>query len=211
MSPIAVSSMNPSISQLRAHTHDLHAELERTAIARDLLSRQLTRERYADILCVWHRAWVPLETAIWSSHWSHGVRQLLPVRRGAKAQRDLHALGLKGSANSTVGTDATLAKDWVDSEAALLGLCYVVRGSSLGGQVIARHLESTLGLNAAHGSSFFTPDTDEALSWPRWCRHIDDLLLDGAAKDRACATARAAFSHLLQTFTASVTCEPATL
>ena len=201
--------MNPSISQLRAQTRDLHIELEHTTIAQDLLSPQLTRARYAHILSVWHRAWIPLETAIWTSPWSQSLRQLLPARRAAKAEQDLHALGLNGLANTTTNLDATFKPDVLDSEAALLGLCYVVRGSSLGGQVIARHLESTLGLNTAHGSSFFSPDTNESLTWPQWCHQLGPLLNDRAAKDRACAAARAAFSHLLTAFTEPHTCDRA--
>jgi heme oxygenase len=41
------------------------------------------------------------------------------------------------------------------SEAGFLGAMYVMEGSTLGGQLIARHLEKTLGLAAGNGYSYF--------------------------------------------------------
>lgn len=41
------------------------------------------------------------------------------------------------------------------SRAAMLGACYVLEGSTLGGQYIARHLQENLGLKAGEGDRYF--------------------------------------------------------
>ncbi len=42
-----------------------------------------------------------------------------------------------------------------DSRAALLGACYVLEGSTLGGQYIVRHLQATLGVRDGEGNRYF--------------------------------------------------------
>ena len=47
------------------------------------------------------------------------------------------------------------ACDGPERQAAFLGVIYVLEGSTLGGRLIARHVEPTLGLTDGHGSSYF--------------------------------------------------------
>lgn len=42
-----------------------------------------------------------------------------------------------------------------NSRAAILGACYVLEGSTLGGQYIARHLQENLGVKAGEGDRYF--------------------------------------------------------
>ncbi len=54
----------------------------------------------------------------------------------------------------------------LDTEASLLGAMYVMEGSTLGGQLIARHVTRVLGLSDGGGASFFQGHGDR--TGPLW-------------------------------------------
>ncbi len=61
----------------------------------------------------------------------------------------------------------------LDTEAALLGAMYVMEGSTLGGQIISRHVTRVLGLMNGRGDAFFRghgPNTG-----PMWTEFCDIL------------------------------------
>ena len=81
-----------------------------------------------------------------------------------------------------------------------IGVCYVLRGASLGGKVIARHLDDTLRLDAAHGAAFFNAESGDGLGWVQWMRSADQVLLAENDLDAACLSAGATFALLLKLF-----------
>ncbi len=65
----------------------------------------------------------------------------------------------------------------------LLGAMYVMEGSTLGGQLIARHVEATLHLSGGHGSAFFRGYGDRTgTMWKEFCEllkiHVPDEQTD---------------------------------
>ena len=55
----------------------------------------------------------------------------------------------------------------------LLGTMYVMEGSTLGGQLIARHVETTLHLNEGHGIAFFRGHGDRTgQMWKAFCEFL---------------------------------------
>jgi len=193
--------MKTAVQELQKQTRELHQSLEQCAMACDLLSPALTLPRYSTILAVWFGAWTQLETCIWNSAWAASVPHLLPARRAAKAQHDLHIL--QSSAWPTLAAQSNKPPQLrmtTHSQAALLGVCYVVRGSALGGQVITRHLEQTLRLDRKGGASFFAPQDDEPLTWSQWGKQLEPLLSEPALRAEAAAAARQTFNFLLATF-----------
>jgi heme oxygenase len=192
------SILSSPIQSLRLHTHSLHAELENTALARDLLSPSLTLARYTEILRAWAEAWIILEDVLQHSEFALIAPELVPAARGNRAIADLRYLG---QAAVTTAIPAAPRSMCTPSQlSGFLGICYVVRGASLGGKVIAKHLATTLGLGPANGAAFFAGDAHDALTWVQWMRHADALLLSLDDVDEAKHAAGKTFRLLTAIF-----------
>ena len=81
----------------------------------------------------------------------------------------------------------------ISSEAAFLGSMYVMEGSTLGGQLISRHVERVLGLGAGHGDAYFRGHGDgTGILWKEFCDVLRTRIPDTEA-DTAIHAARAMF------------------
>ncbi len=70
----------------------------------------------------------------------------------------------------------------VSGEAGLLGLMYVMEGSTLGGQLIARHVEETLGLKAGQGNAYFRGHGQQTgAMWKEFCEVLRTRVPDQAS------------------------------
>ena len=140
------------LKRLREQTAGHHAATEETV---PLMSPGLTRAEYIVVLkrlysmvSAWDR---------WAD--AHVPEDLLPLlagrRRAVMLQRDLEALGadLRADAPFAPGLEGSQVKG--DPRSIFLGRMYVMEGSTLGGQFIARHVESALGIAPGHGNSYF--------------------------------------------------------
>ena len=202
------SSVTSSLQLLRAQTQVLHQALEATPMAQALLAPDLTLPRYADILAVWADGWQILEPALFAASFAATVPHLLPFPRSRCAQADLHYLasnaGLDHSNRSVqADSDAGATAAWAGMPLTLsgfIGVCYVLRGASLGGKVIARHLHRTLGLDAANGAAFFNAESGDGLSWVQWMGRAEQTLLQEDDIEAACQAAAETFALLLALF-----------
>ena len=130
--------------QLKQETSQLHARLERDL---PLMNRDLTLDQLANILQrfgSFFAGWEPAAGAAVNPHLPgfFASRRKLPL-----IQRDLAFLGYP-IPNQAVQPPAP---EWP----AVLGAMYVIEGSTLGGQLITRHLEQTLNLRDGNGYSYF--------------------------------------------------------
>ena len=155
------------LQQLRRATAPDH---DRTEAAVPLMGADLSRETYVAALQRFHRIICGWES--WTHmHAPEDCRPLLTGRsRCGLLEDDLRSLGAERFAPSESGAlgrdfDA-LMQPGSDSRAAFLGAMYVVEGSTLGGQYIARHVEQTLGLEPGSGNSYFRGYGAETM--PRW-------------------------------------------
>lgn len=65
----------------------------------------------------------------------------------------------------------------------LLGAMYVMEGSTLGGQLIARHLETALHLQKGDGNSYFVGHGDmTGTMWKAFCQILTDKVADHDAQ-----------------------------
>ena len=143
---------------LRAATRQEH---EATEASVPLMSQQLTREEYVRSLRGFLRA-VGMWDAWAETHCPTPLRALLRGRqRSALLRGDLQALGATepaahdDKALAQAPWIAHPAQDEADFEAMFLGAMYVVEGSTLGGQYIARHVEEVLHLQPGNGNAYF--------------------------------------------------------
>ena len=154
--------MKPLSAQLREGTHELHERLDRSL---PLMRPGLTRAEYVAFLSRM-LAWLePTEQRLASA-----LNHLVAVhRRAGRLETDLAALGEPLPASAGTAALPPLA-----TEADALGCFYVLEGSALGGQIVSRHVERTLGLDARTGAAYF--NGDGAATGSRWravCRTLD--------------------------------------
>lgn len=101
---------------------------------------------------------VAFEAAVWSLIRDHAFLQ--PRRKSHLIARDLDYLGVGQAARAHLRV-CNLSLP-LSNEAAAFGALYVVEGSTLGGTVIARHVEAVLGYGRDTGCAYFRsygPDT----------------------------------------------------
>ncbi len=195
---------------MRQRTTVLHQILESSALAAVLMSPRLTLGQYAVVLSAWGGAWRVLEAHIATAACSPGLAELAPRPRAELAEQDLACLGVSTLMEAERQRHAARHVQLfdIDSDAELLGVYYVLRGSMLGAKLIGRHLHEVLGLDAASGAAFFASTDESSLPWPRWLERWNQSLQQEQAIDAAVQGAVKTFSYLLDWFEA---CAPSAL
>jgi heme oxygenase (biliverdin-IX-beta and delta-forming) len=125
----------------------------------------------------------------WS--WSNAPEWIRPMlsarRRGPLLMRDLMWFGADGSG------EARPALPEGTGAAGLLGAMYVMEGSTLGGQLIARHVERVLGLTAGRGNAYFRGHNEKTGQlWTEFCDALRTRVPDNET-DTVIAAAKAMF------------------
>jgi len=136
--------------RLKSVTQAYHDRLEARL---PLLDPHLTRKAYRRLIERFFGFYVPLEAA-WEAGCDPAMRTDLLQRR--KAQWLLQDLfGLDATPQDIAALPICRHLPPLDSYPRILGALYVVEGATLGGQLVARHLQQSLGPDALHVSRFF--------------------------------------------------------
>ncbi|MGE3536058.1 MAG: biliverdin-producing heme oxygenase [Candidatus Tectimicrobiota bacterium] len=136
------------LEQLKQTTAAAHARIERCV---PLLDPGLTWDTYRHWLMACYGFYAPLEARL--ERLAAGLPADWPQRRKLPLLRqDLQALGL--APGQIARLPLCTALPLLESVPSALGCLYVLEGSTLGGQVLARHLARTLGLQAPTGGAF---------------------------------------------------------
>ncbi|SDG01250.1 biliverdin-producing heme oxygenase [Terriglobus roseus] len=138
---------------LRNQTRDDHSATEGTV---PLMDPSLTLPQYGDALTRMYRI-----VRAWDS-WAdaHAPGDLQPIlhtrRRADLLADDLTTLGFPTPSDEEV-PHQRMASTTVEGNprAVFLGRMYVMEGSTLGGQLLARHVEEQLGFSEGEGDSYF--------------------------------------------------------
>lgn len=149
-----MSIHTPSTLQLRlrAATRPSHERLE-TGL--DLLDPAMTAERYRLVLTRFYGFYEPLEARLASAgDWRTLGYDFDARRKTGLLEADLHALGLSAGELEQLPRCRDLPR--IDGLASALGVLYVIEGSTLGGQLLSRHVETCLGFTRERGCRFFT-------------------------------------------------------
>ena len=141
------------LSRLRQDTAAEHSRTEETV---PVMSPTLTREQYVDVLLRFYRV-----VKAWDQWADRNVpddlRGLLAQRRRAALLADdlrrMDVTELPGGAQIPTGRMARTVPG--ESRSVFLGRMYVMEGSTLGGQFIARHVEERLHLRTGEDNSYF--------------------------------------------------------
>lgn len=174
---------------LRRRTSDLHARLEASL---DLLSRPVDRQRFVHVLGRFYG---------FHSVWEYAVRRHAGLRsfqetrtRLPHLRRDLAGLGLDEDAIARLPPCAAGAEP-AGCEAGAVGSMYVMEGSTLGGQLIARALAGVDWLPEG-GLSYFDPHGPATGRMWREFQDWAETRAPPARRDAAVAGARRTFEVL---------------
>lgn len=152
MSALALAPSPPSdVSyRLKHETRAAHDAIEANPKLQRLLAPDYTRAEYADLLARLLPFHLGVERQI--ENWLIAERAVLHLARRRKAsllRADLSALGC--SEPTTPAFAEPLAQD----AASAWGVLYVMEGASLGGRVILKHIQASLGVSADHGAAYY--------------------------------------------------------
>lgn len=143
------------LQRLKAATRAEHDAIEVTL---DLMAPEFSLTDYRRRLRRYRGFYAPIEPLIAAAaDWSHWCLDMTARTKTAWLEADLACLGdtddLPGPALGALALCGALPP--LDTTAAAFGCVYVLEGATLGGRVISRHIERTLGLDATHGARFF--------------------------------------------------------
>lgn len=176
------------LERLRRETTPQHRAVEGLV---GILDPGLTRERYAawlEVFLAWHIAfdhavdpWGPALGIGWETR-----------RKSERLRLDLARLGVGAPRLAALPVcDETIVLEGLED---VFGAVYVFEGATMGGRVIARHLQATLGLGVEDGAGFFLPyGPDPEPHWRAFREGLCAAAASAAARDRVIASATATF------------------
>jgi heme oxygenase len=136
---------------LREQTRDVHTRLESRI---DLLERASSLSAYGKLLMRFYGFYLPFELRL-REVFSLELPEFdfVPRIKLHRLEQDMRAISVSPPDLSMTPFCRDLPEFKTAAQA--LGGLYVVEGATLGGKIIGRHLQETLGLNAANGAAFF--------------------------------------------------------
>lgn len=170
------------VPALRAQTHDVHIRLHDHPITKDLISSTLTIDQYCWVLFSFQRFY----QALCASNYPRV--QEISRTLCTYLSDDCHAIN--AAPNALPHNVAIYGSECPDHA---LGVLYVIHGSSLGGQLIAKNLQKTLSLDNGNGASFF--NRKRAKGEPNWSEFLNIL-------QEECISHTACVQGAVQTFEA---------
>jgi heme oxygenase len=171
--------------RLRRETAEVHERLHRHSGLEAAARGSITAEDYVRLLARllgFHRAY---EAALAEARLEATDPYCLPVNRSESLALDLASLGVERATIALLPLCATVARP--SNRAELLGARYVVEGSAMGGQLIARALEQSFGDNRRF--FLFHPGRE----WRALTDLLEALAEDPPAVEAAAMAARAIF------------------
>jgi heme oxygenase len=159
------------MEQLRTATAAEHAAVERLV---PLMRADVTVDHYRRYL---GRMWgiqAPFDALLDEEAAGAALPDAAARRRAATLRADLVALGLGDEAIDRL---PLCALPLTCEPASLLGGLYVLEGSTLGGQIIRRHLQRHLGAETAVATRYLGAYDDVPRMWSRFCAAVDAFAL----------------------------------
>ncbi len=139
------------LAQLKAQTADCHTALEDSM---DVFRRVRTVEDYREVVRKFYTLYEPMEAKLSrAADWTAAGWDFEGRRKTSWLRDDLQALGV--SAAELAGWQRAPEPGVAEDFGAAVGCLYVIEGSTLGGQVIAKQLLEPLGITTERGGKFF--------------------------------------------------------
>jgi heme oxygenase (biliverdin-IX-beta and delta-forming) len=184
-----------TMAALKAGTVSQHKAIEQLM---PFFKHGFSLKQYTDILAAFLGFFEPLENSLISVLGDRAL--LIDISHRMRAQllrNDLRVLGLPTSSITAIPRchQLPVLKDLSDG----LGCLYVLEGSTLGGQLIARELSRCFNINANSGASFFLSHGNHTgKMWAEFCGAVRFYVNDHAKRQAAVASAQNTFTKLDQ-------------
>jgi len=174
------------IEQFRTATHDMHEGLHTHPLLAPLTEKTISREDYGWVLRAFYNAYASFE-----SRREGGPSLDLPDAPAlAWLKHDMDRQGIEPFPSPLPPYPV------IDTPSKLMGYLYVKQGSTLGGQLITKHLAETLGLVAGIDNVFFAGyGKDNGVRWKEFLAALNTRTTD---IDEALAQAVATFKIILE-------------
>lgn len=185
---------NSILTQLRSQTAHRHQQTEDLV---DIMREDFSREDYKNLLVRFYAFYKSFEPQMFDALRENPVDFDYENRQNTpKLFRDLENLGTSEQEISAIESFDDLPN--LDSREKIFGALYVVEGSTLGGQVISRHLKQKFDLDEANGSAFFSGYGKETGKMWNGFREAITAFADGdeANKDEIIGAANETFDKI---------------
>jgi heme oxygenase (biliverdin-IX-beta and delta-forming) len=184
--------------KLKEETSVVHTRLEKNSLLKTLLQADIQLGQYQHILGLFWGFFAPLESLVlsfreidlWLPDFAH--------RRKAEWIRlDLQNMGLEVNPNKMCND---LPRVRTLDQA--LGCLYVMEGSTLGGNIIARHIHKTLGIEKDTGLAFFSGYGEQtSAKWKSFQQALGNYWQHTGKSDDIIGAAKETFEKLDAWFT----------
>ena len=155
--------MDVFLQTLRIRTAHQHSLLEQNAASKKLLDEQVTAADYAAYLSLLYGFVKGFEKNIFPLL-KHSIIDIEERRKTHLLVSDLNKLGIDEAGIAVIPDD--FFAEVYHSIAAALGGMYVLEGSVLGGALIYKHLQTSIGVEAITGkATYFKAYGSETGSW----------------------------------------------
>lgn len=189
---VTVVMQQPAIlSRLRTETRSQHDAIEQTL---RLVDDKLTRQAYRHRLAQFYGFYKPVEDRIYADLGPLSARLVLAKRRKAHLlEADLTVLCDRDVMHLPLCHDLPR----LTSVAECFGCMYVLEGATLGGILISRHIQMTLGITPATGGRFFSGYAEQTgAMWQEFRAAITGFALTSEDQDTVIKTACTTFEAL---------------
>lgn len=196
---IPASQAIPSVRRLlHDATHQLHVQLNHQPLLAGLTQPGYSLARYRKVLRAYCYLYQELEQRIDRFLARQpGVFEYEDRRKLLWLQQDLAFLSEQPV--SAAQTPVAVALPDIQRIGQLIGVLYVIEGSTLGGQLISRHLAQHHDLGPGQGADFFNGYADRSASmWQAFITFADSILDDPAECQAAQESARQTFQSFMQ-------------
>jgi heme oxygenase (biliverdin-IX-beta and delta-forming) len=181
---------------LRNSTHSHHVRLNRHPLLSELTRPGLQPASYATIVGAYRGYFSVVEPAL-ERYLMHNPNPFDYAPRRKLPWLDADIAHFPDAPAMNAPPDELVALAQISEPGDLIGLLYAMEGSTLGGQVIARHLYDHVGLTEHSGARYFAaygPDTEAR--WHEFCAFAETIRDNDHQLVRARASAILAFVAL---------------
>lgn len=186
-------------ARLKNETADAHVAIETRM---GIMADGLTIERYIEILRAFYSFYVPFESKLTSLVGiSEAASFYAPARlKREHLERDLAYFDQRNGGLVTLPETNREAFQFLESNQAW-GALYVVEGSTLGGQLITRHMRERLNLQSGAGLEFFAGYGDQTgARWKEFCVALGQLEARNVEPDEVILGANRTFRIMSERF-----------
>lgn len=179
--------------RLKQATQTRHAALESRSV---LLSPSLSRTAYRHCLRRFFGYYAPLELLLLGGNrWSDAGLAHTAWQKAPLLAQDLLTLGDTPDQLSQAPQCQSLPD--LSTVARVLGCLYVIEGATLGGQIVTRHLSTSLAITPHSGGAFFRGYGEHTGSrWKSFGTHLTAFALRSGCDDEIVASANETFETL---------------